>query len=338
MKSAIDRLVSLSGKGLYPRDRILSATSSDGIEWRREAGARIDVGFGSPVDMAYYPFVVSDSKRSLRMYFYGSNRFHQKRKGGIYSALSVDGLHWRVEKGLRMENGENSTCKAPVLVKIFKQSWRMYFVEFDSNRIGRLFSAISKDGLLWNREKGVRLSPKVLQLQGVRSLVDASFAKIGNDGYRLYFSALRGPQSSIYSAVSEDGLDWKVEKGERIANQDGMWMTVNNPCVIKESNSEWRMYFRGGNKLALENALYMARSKNGIDWTVLGKVLAPSKFNPYERHGLGFPFILPLTNGESRIYYTGYWGNIWREKRVVSEWEKSTLRAKRYLLKGKKLD
>lgn len=322
-------VAALTGKGLYPRDRILSAISLDGINWQREPGVRIDVGLGKSFGMAYYPHVVELSNGMRRMYFYGSSRGKTEWRSGIYSAISQDGLGWQLEPGVRLE-AHGANFMSPVVQKVDNELWRMYFVEIDSGQTGRLFSAVSADGMSWTREEDARIDPG--DIAGAESVLDGSLARTADGDYRMYFTVKHAERNRIHSAFSEDGIHWQVEKGVRIQNQPGMRLLANNPCVVSMPDGQgYRMYFRAGDSLALGNAIFLASSDDGMEWVVEKKVLEPSRAARYEQHGLGFPFVHPLPDGRWRMYYTGYWGRIWREKRVITAWERATARARQTL-------
>ena len=87
------------------------------------------------------------------------------------------------------------------------------------------------------------------------------------------------------------------------------------------------MYFRGGDKLALDNDIYWASSEDGILWQVQGVALAHATNHHFERHAVAFPFVMRLSDGRWRMFYTGYWGRHWRELEVIFAWERATEKA-----------
>ena len=316
IRNLLDYIISFSGRGYYPRDRILSAVSDDGVHWLREPGVRIPGGPFSSIEMAYYPCVVFYPEGFYRMYFYGANRKANGWNGGIYSAVSRDGIIWKEDPGLRIFGNEGFLPKAPTILKGTKNRWRMYY-SLGNDQESAIRSAVSDDGLVWHKETGVRVSV------ASHRIIDSSVVSVPNGALRLYFSAVRGRDGYIGSAVSINGLDWQVEKGMRISKQNGMDVVINNPCVINESSGRFRMYFRGGDHSAIGNAIYLASSTDGLTWKVEKKILKPSASSPFERHGLGFPNVTRLENGQWRLFYTGYWGRIWGEKKVIGIWQRT---------------
>ena len=118
-----------------------------------------------------------------------------------------------------------------------------------------------------------------------------------------------------------------MEPGRRIVNQPGMMLTANNPSIFNSRDGSLRMIFRGGDSLAVGNALFLAQSVDGLEWEIVGRILSPSRSQRYEQHGLGFPHVHSLPDGGYRLYYTGYWGRTWREKKLLAAWSEATQQA-----------
>lgn len=325
----VAKLLAFAGIYHRPCDRILSASSTDGITWVKDNGVRIDVESGPNGDMIYYCHVVAVSN-GYRMYYHRSIQRAGQWSGSILSAISSDGLSWEHEDGERIGLSTHPNllhARSPNILTLSDGRLRMYYAGIDAKGQGNIFSAISTDGLHWNQEMGVRLSPEVYS--NTDTLMDCHVIPI-DGGYRLYTSAVRGKQSDIRSAISKDGLTWEKESGARIkCGVRGCMLAANNPCVVHGEN-DLLMYFRGGDKAALNNSIFLAQSTDGVYWKVSGPVLTPGK-NKYERHGVAFPHILRLKDGTWRMYYTAYWGRHLGEAKTVSHWEKETILALRAL-------
>lgn len=313
------------GYSLSPRDRILSAISKDGIIWLREQGVRHDAGGLHSNEMVYYCHVIPLYNDGYRMYYHGSIMTRNGWRGRILSAVSKDGLIWKDEPATRIDYGgkyDEKHARAPSLCRLHNGCFRMYYSGFDSQGIGRILSAISRCGITWKKEEGVRLEPSVFT--ETKSLIDCCIVSLGMGTYRLYVSAAKNSLTNIRSAVSFDGLHWKAEQGIRVrSGYLGRKLVVNNPSVIT-AREGWRMYFRGGDKLALGNDIYWASSANGLDWCVQGIALKHEKKSRHERHAVAFPFVSRLIDGRWRMFYTGYWGRHWKEHRIITAWEKAT--------------
>ena len=81
-------------------------------------------------------------------------------------------------------------------------------------------SAVSADGLVWEREPGLRLAGASVSYLAPRCLHLDPAAEQGSSRFRLYASAYPYPDvaghKKIVSAVSEDGLVFELEPGVRI--------------------------------------------------------------------------------------------------------------------------
>ena len=102
-------------------------------------------------------FVLRDGEQS-RIYF----RRWDEVDMALFTAVSADGLDWH---GLSRCSGYGvagfATVAFPRVVRCTDKTWRMYFSESRvESCIGtRVASAISTDGVRWQREEGIRLTP-----------------------------------------------------------------------------------------------------------------------------------------------------------------------------------
>ncbi|MFN0198403.1 MAG: exo-alpha-sialidase [Planctomycetaceae bacterium] len=116
-------------------------------------------------------------------------------------------------------------------------------LDYDNCRT-RILSTFSPDGVTWNPEPGVRLSPQ--QCGGdVRRVVSSEVVPVavGDHRLRMYFESCSGLQSepsSIRSAISEDGgLTWTVEPGHRIGDDKNNFMS---PRILFLDDGRCRLY------------------------------------------------------------------------------------------------
>lgn len=74
------------------------------------------------------------------------------------------------------------------------------------------------------------------------------------------------PQSDIYSAVSDDGLNWSDDPGIRIKGDDtGGFASV--PDVVNIGSGKLRMYYVGFNSQKTVDYIFTATSTDGLAWT-----------------------------------------------------------------------
>lgn len=85
---------------------------------------------------------------------------------------------------------------------------------------------------------------------------DAEIIDIENGKYRMYYAAepeVAGFKGQVYSAVSNDGITWTPETGERME-----WATF--PSIIKMPDGKYRMYYQKG------GLIKSALSSEGLSW------------------------------------------------------------------------
>ena len=230
--------------------RILSATSQDASTWIPEAGVRLgprEGGAGAFRVVSPEVVPLADGSGRMRMY-YECSPGPQSRDSTLRSAVSADaGLTWTVEPGVRFGEPDQS-FNAPRLVFLEDGRCRLYC----SLREAGIVSALSEDGgLNFVREPGLRIArggaydtltafaPEVLRIEGA--------------GYRMYYAgwvaAPEVPAGSkyhgrIFSASSQDGLEWTKEQGICIDN-GGRWdaAKASEPCVIDLPDGRFRMFY-----------------------------------------------------------------------------------------------
>lgn len=258
--------------------RILSAISSDGQTWNKEAGVRINIW--GPYVAVYSPEVIRLPNGTYRMYF--SARSADPLYANIHSAFSADGLSWQIMSGIRIQHGgtfDTVLAQNPSLVQNPDGSpflypdgrYRMYYAGFDGSHF-RILSASSQDGLSWQKEKirldcGGRYSANQMNDPEIVQLPDGSF--------RLFYAGSNGTataqahdadlqpslQSSptdvpldgyvILSAWSADGLQWVQEKGARLTRGDAGrpdGASVYSPVVARIGDS-YRLFYTANDGL-----------------------------------------------------------------------------------------
>lgn len=304
---------------ITPRDRILSAISTDGVIWKREPGVRIDVGKRYNSQMAYYQYVhrPDDLSGLWEMFYQGAIREGGQWTNQIFSATSENGLAWKEKPPPVLPEGgselHHSQIRAPFLLDL-GSFWRMYFSAQGVDGAFRILSAVSQDRKTWNIEAGARISPEQFSKSAapITGVSDTAIIQMPSGEFRMYFTIFRQSDwyQEICSAVSIDGKDWQLDPGVRISHgQEGYCTIANNPSVIQLQGG-YRMYFRGGDLLPLWNNIFAAVSTDGLQWEVEGISLEYKRHHRHERHAVAFPYVLPIENGRYRMYYTGYWGHI----------------------------
>lgn len=212
--------------------RILSARSADGRAWTPEPGVRLGpeeggAGLFRVVSPEVVPVPGGDGR--LRMYFQSSPG-PQSVPSPIRSAVSVDGLAWTVEAGVRLgEDGRN--YYSPRVVFLDDGRCRLYC---GARVQGGIVSAVSKDGgLTFRLEPGLRIAPDT-PCDAVTAFAP-EVLPIAGGGYRMYYAGYSAPNRAyVLSAVSEDGLKWRKER-EPVVAPGGPWdgAKCSEMCVTR---------------------------------------------------------------------------------------------------------
>lgn len=182
--------------------------------------------------------------------------------------------------------------------------YRMYYSEEPETPgfSGRVYSAVSNDGINWTKENGIRM-------------VWATFPSVirtNDNKFRIYFQN----QGVIKSAISSDGLSWQEERGTRIdaTNPAGLALTkVASPTVIK-LDDKYLMVYRGdlnqrysadvpNNETEL---LLWATSVDGLTFEKQG--IAFDSRNSEFKGLLDGPDLVQWDDGSIRLYFWSYRG------------------------------
>lgn len=217
--------------------RILSAASTDGLNWTPEPGVRLSAeegGAGALRVVSSEVVPLADGSRRLRMY-YECCPGPLSLQNSIRSAVSEDGgLAWVPEPGARFEADGRNYC-APRIVFPNDRQCRLYCCE----RGHGIVSALSEDGLTFVREPGLRVAQdgaydsQVAFAPEILRLPDASFV--------MYYAGYSRPdRAQILRAVSDDGLTWRKEPGPVVAPDCGRWDAAkcSEMCVFRLPEAE----------------------------------------------------------------------------------------------------
>lgn len=294
--------MSSAGSG---QSNLLRATAIPSSTWTKEPGVRIDRGPpGSPDDRkASTPHVIRLHDGTLRMYYSGP---------GILSAHSSDGFTWTKEPGIRVPvgiPGQLSDVVHPFVFSLPAGGYRMYYECSSDDRFYDIRSAVSPDGMNWSVEEGVRLRHES-EPQGGAGGMDDPFVVEIDGGLRMYYVAFDGVNTRILSALSSDGLRWRLESGVRVdigpagsADQLG----ASHFYIIGLPDGRLQMYYSGGSKEPFGDSILSAVSVDGLTWAKEPGVrldLGPP--GSFDERLLLQPSIVQLPDGRFRMYYAGF--------------------------------
>lgn len=180
----------------------------------------------------------------ITMYYKGANGPGGPGKAvhKIFSALSTNGLDFEKE-GVRIDSektGDNGWASVPGAVMLPDRKVRIYYVSGAPEAGGGIMSAISDDGLNFEKEKGVR----------IKGFVDPTVIILPNQKYLLLAAVLPPPPEAsqesdyplgIYSFTSDDGLDF--ENPEIVLQERAI-----DPSIVQVDDQTYRVYYGSENE------------------------------------------------------------------------------------------
>ena len=132
------------------------------------------------------------------------------------SAISSDGLNFQAESGIRLSpisGGFETIICDPTVLELSDGRFRLYYKGANTGgvpAIHKIFSAISSDGLSFERE-GLVIDSEKTGDNGWASVPEA--IKLSDGRVRLYYvSATFGQRGGFVSAISQDGLSFTKEE------------------------------------------------------------------------------------------------------------------------------
>ncbi len=282
------------GKGEGDRGNVQGGGEVRGGGWMVEEGKRID-------DPYFFDVCVVRLED-------GSYRMYGEKEGDVVSYVSTDGLSWRKEDGIRMAG-----AAFPFVQTLQDGRFRMFYVPSKKARTpqNKVLSAISKDGVFFERETGERyIGGSELE----RTLQAPRVIATRNGGYRMYLTALSGPPEDelalTLSAYSSDGFNFVREEGIRLDPRETPLMGRRAAHAYPLSHAGGiRLYFAGAHAQG-GGGILSAESRDGLAFTV-----NPVPEIPEIERGLGpqDPCVVPVPGG-LRMYY-----GIYRGPEVVEE-------------------
>lgn len=299
-----------------------------GTRWIKDAEIAVDSNGPLDAGRCLTPNVIK-VEGGYRMYYhgFGPKRPNPESKGYILSAFSTDGENWKKEPGVRLDAGGEGAehyIWAPDVIPLPDGGYRMYVEGRTEQASGgarsAIISALSDDGLVWEREPGIRLGSEHASYGAPRCL----YLDPGRDGqssrYRLYVSASPFPDRApppggvngrnIVSAVSGDGLHFELEPGVRVAQENELESySVYAPEVLRLGEGGYRMYYAGwvaapevpaGSKY--HGRIFSAISRDGLDWRKDPGICLDNG-GRWDTAKASEPCVIDLPDGGFRMFY-----------------------------------
>lgn len=228
------------------------------------------VEIGSPVVRRF----LSDEEERWYMWYYGRSSGSQGLSS-IGLAVSSNGIHW--ERG---EGAIESAGDVGLVMNSSKDWWAFDTQSVMPCEVVIMSSAKIRAGsaVYWLYYTG--FCPETVGV--LENSLEFSLgvgigygAGDGDGGFGKVFKSLPG------LAMSQDGRHWARIEGEHHSGAlidvgaDGEWdsMFIASPQVVFHGSGDLRMYYHSFDVVNREFAVGMARSRDGIRWVKLGKII-----------------------------------------------------------------
>lgn len=226
--------------------------------WRKEAGARLQGSRALDSAKLQAPCIVRKPDGGFRLFYtaVGPAKPFAACQGYILSAVSVDGLSFHPEPGIRVAPRPDVPHRslrviAPTIAPCAGNRWRMYFESRGPATCPTVIcSAVSADMLSWEVEEGIRLGcpddvggPRFLPLPNGHGRLYCFRSEIGPGGN----ASGQRISTSIVSAITSDGLNFNFEPGYRLRDKQAEYDTagISAAEVIPPSAADdrWTMFY-----------------------------------------------------------------------------------------------
>jgi len=124
----------------------VSATSEDGLHFELESGVRIPQETRYEDYAVYAPEVIRLADGTYRMYYAAWT--HDPMHGRIFTAVSVNGLHWAKDPEPCLDIGgpwDQTHASEPCVIDLDDGRFRLFYEACDANGRWRILSATSSN-------------------------------------------------------------------------------------------------------------------------------------------------------------------------------------------------
>lgn len=302
MRATLDSLAErLLRRPRLVRDRVLAATSQDGLTWRKAPDAPIVHPSHRRPHMTYFSALDESGRLWLR--------------ASVYDAAE-DAWHTELGHG----RGWYDVRKLGIR-HLYAPSW-------DGSRV---YGVVVRDGEpprpgAYRIDAAGRPAEAVPgEWEGIEQFEVVHDVRVLRVGDRLAAWAGVGASDSdvsIHCWESTDGGNTWAHRGRAVESplQSASLRLADNASVVQAPDGSWRMFFRTGERPALGNVICSARSVDLETWEhETGERIAPG--GRWDTHGVGFPHAwVDAASGEWRMLYAGYWGDTPAAAATVDHW------------------
>ena len=294
------------------------APADPGTIWSKDSWIAVDLDPDDPTAKIVTPNVVALPGGGYRMYYtalwYGTG--YTDSTAVIRSAVSADTITWRREPGERLVPGGpdgDLRVLCPDVVPRPGGGYRMYFEAGSRDRPTVVLSAISGDGLAWEREDGIRVGDAGNSLGSPRCVYAAMPGRAAPcRSCRLYYHCRPFPDRrgvdaghAILSAFSDDGVRFEPEPGVRIAQESDLEsFSLYAPEVLRLGDGGYRMYYAGWSQDPWHGRIFTALSADGLTWRK-DPVPCLQFGGTCDAVKVSEPCVIGLPDGRYRMFYEG---------------------------------
>lgn len=133
--------------------------------------------------------------------------------------------------------------------------------------------------------------------------------KESNSFYKMWYSGYDGTSYRIIYATSSNGIAWSNFQLVVDIGSEGTYDNLHAyaPCVIKESDSSYKMWYTGSADGVTTRIIY-ATSTDGIIWSNFQLVIDVGSEGTYDTVFVGFPCVIRESSSSYKIWYAGHSG------------------------------
>ncbi|KAF8390154.1 hypothetical protein HHK36_024676 [Tetracentron sinense] len=282
-----------------PNQKPSSSSSSRGLVFDLGTKNSWDSAeIGSPVVKRY----LSDDEERWYMWYHGSSDANPT-SDSIGLAVSSNGVHWERGTGLVRSSGEAG------LVMNCSMDWWAFDTESirPSEVVVMSSSKVrASSAVYWLYYTG--FSSEKVELSGSLKLPLENPERTYHGGTDRIFKSLPG------LAISQDGRHWARIEGEHHtgalfdlgSGKEWDSLFASAPRVVYHGTGDLRMYYHSFDAECGHFALGIARSRDGIKWVKLGKIIGGGPDGSFDEFGAANAHVVRnRKNGEYVMVYEG---------------------------------
>ncbi len=231
---------------------------------------------------------------------------------------------WQKEAGPRLQGSrdlDSSKLLAPCAVPLSSGAYRLFYTGLGPARPfqtcqGYILSAISEDGLNFDPEPGIRLSPLPSLPHMSHRVLASTLVQCGDGHWRMYFESRGTPDqpSVICSALSVDMLHWELEEGIRLRGPGNL----GGPRYLPLPGGGGRLYCWSaefdqggpGRGRRLFQRVVSAATSDGLDFEFDPGFRLRDREAEYDTAGITAAEVVPPSGGGSWTMFFSAWQDV----------------------------